>query len=115
MAPMLECFAARRYNLRDLARRAITPHACACAKQCSSKTTHVGIAATAEGSYAFERLDHQQDTNLDSTPSSRGAEFELLFPISVRGRGDAARSRGAMRAIEAEGIGRIVEVAGAVP
>jgi prephenate dehydrogenase len=53
----------------------------------------------------------QRNINLDSIHSSRSAEGELLFRIGVSRDGDAATLQDAMKAIEAEGIGRVVEAA----
>lgn len=55
----------------------------------------------------------QRAINLDSIHSSRSAEGELLFRIGVSRDGDGSALRDAMQAIEAEGIGRIVEAASA--
>lgn len=57
----------------------------------------------------------QRRINLDSIHSSRSAEGELLFRIGVSRDCDAAPLREAMQAIEAEGIGRVVEAAGTDP
>jgi prephenate dehydrogenase len=57
----------------------------------------------------------QRSVNLDSIHSSRSAEGELLFRIGVSRDADADALREAMRAIEAKGIGRIVEAAGTAP
>jgi prephenate dehydrogenase len=54
----------------------------------------------------------QRGINLDSIHSSRSAEGELLFRIGVSRDGDAAALQEAMSAIEAEGIGRVVDAAG---
>jgi prephenate dehydrogenase len=54
----------------------------------------------------------QRGVNLDSIHSSRSAEGELLFRIGVERACDASTLQDAMQAIEAEGIGRVVEVAG---
>ncbi|MBM7132184.1 prephenate dehydrogenase [Dyella mobilis] len=51
----------------------------------------------------------QRGINLDSIHSSRSAEGELLFRIGVDRACDASTLREAMKAIEAEGIGRVVE------
>lgn len=50
--------------------------------------------------------------NLDSIHSSRSADGELLFRIGVSRDGDTLALRSAMSAIEAEGIGRVVDAAG---
>jgi prephenate dehydrogenase len=60
---------------------------------------------------AFER----RGINLDSIHSSRSAEGELLFRIGLGRDSDAVALRSAMEAIEAEGIGRVVEAAGVPP
>ncbi|GFZ94638.1 prephenate dehydrogenase [Dyella caseinilytica] len=54
----------------------------------------------------------QRNINLDSIHSSRSAEGELLFRIGVSRAGDASALQDAMKAIEAEGIGRVVEASG---
>lgn len=53
--------------------------------------------------------------NLDSIHSSRSAEGELLFRIGVGRDCDPAVLRAAMQAIEAQGIGQVVEAAGTDP
>ena len=54
----------------------------------------------------------QRGINLDSIHSSRSAEGELLFRIGLSRDVDGQALRAAMQAIEAEGIGRVVEAAG---
>lgn len=54
----------------------------------------------------------QRGINLDSIHSSRSAEGELLFRIGVARDTHTTVLRDAMSAIEHEGIGRVVEVAG---
>ncbi|MFC3650493.1 prephenate dehydrogenase [Dyella humi] len=54
----------------------------------------------------------QRGINLDSIHSSRSAEGELLFRIGVARDTHATVLRDAMRAIEHEGIGRVVDAAG---
>jgi prephenate dehydrogenase len=54
----------------------------------------------------------QRGINLDSIHSSRSAEGELLFRIGVSRDCDAHSLGDAMQAIEADGIGRVVEAAG---
>jgi len=54
----------------------------------------------------------QREINLDSIHSSRSAEGELLFRIGVSRDGDGTALHDAMQAIEAEGIGRVVEASG---
>jgi prephenate dehydrogenase len=53
----------------------------------------------------------QRGINLDSIHSSRSAEGELLFRIGVSRDVDLALLRDAMKAIEQEAIGRVVEAA----
>jgi prephenate dehydrogenase len=54
----------------------------------------------------------QRGINLESIHSSRSAEGELLFRIGVSRDCDGTAWRDAMHAIEAEGIGRVMEAAG---
>jgi prephenate dehydrogenase len=54
----------------------------------------------------------QRGINLDSIHSSRSAEGDLLFRIGVSRDGDAVVLQAAVKAIEAKGIGRVVEAAG---
>ena len=54
----------------------------------------------------------QRGINLDSIHSSRSAEGELLFRIGVGRACDGAVLQEAIKAIEAEGIGRVMEAAG---
>ncbi|MBE1160534.1 prephenate dehydrogenase [Dyella acidiphila] len=54
----------------------------------------------------------QRGINLDSIHSSRSADGELLFRIGVSRDGDATALQDAVRAIEAEGIGRVLEASG---
>lgn len=54
----------------------------------------------------------QRGINLDSIHSSRSAEGELLFRIGLSRDVEGQALRAAMQAIEAEGIGRVVEAAG---
>jgi prephenate dehydrogenase len=142
VAPMLERLAVHLDTLRDLVRRNDDDARSQLREQLLDRSRdYVGKASVAEGSYAFERLGYlladlheprfisvflpldkpgslrallsvfeQRNINLDSIHSSRSAEGELLFRIGVSR--DGASLQEAIKAIEAEGIGRVVEAAG---